>query len=187
MLGALLRLVGIDLQRQVANLRAQAEDFKHRSVAEIQRQVADTSITIGFAVVGLAFGLMTVIAGLAALYLWVGLQKGPFAALAAVGLTTAALAGLMLVIVVARGDGSVPVRAKVVPLTSPPPHLRRSSAVPADSFVDAVTYNLADRTAAATHEALDSAAEIVRRSPREVILATVAVAAVVGIFVGRRR
>jgi hypothetical protein len=188
MLGTLLRLVGVDLQRQIANLRAQAEDFKDRTSHEVRRQVADAGITIGFAVLGLFFVLLTVVVGLAALYLWAETKYGPFAGLGMVGLATAILAAAMLAVVVARSHRAAPIGPRAAPFVPPPAAVRRyTPAAPYASLVDSVTSPLVDRTAAVTHEALDAAAEMVRKSPREAVLTTLAVAAVVGIFIGRRR
>jgi hypothetical protein len=188
MLATLLRLVGIDLQRQLAHLRAQAEDFKNRTTLEVQHKVADTSITIGIAFVGLFFVLLTVVVALVALYLWVDMQRGPFAALAAVGLATGIMAALTFAIVAARSPRPLPKRPIASPVRPAPAALANyPSAVSGASLLEGVTSKLADRTAAAAHEALDSAAEMVRKSPREAIIGTLAVAAVIGVVIGRRR
>ncbi|CAN0202668.1 unnamed protein product, partial [Phaeothamnion confervicola] len=125
------------------------------------------------------------IAGLLALYLWVAMQEGPFVGLGVVALTTAALAAILFTVAATRGGKPKRPRVHVAPavvtaepVPAPPPHA---------SLMDTVTHNLTHRTAAATNEALDSAAEIVRKGPREAVLATLAVAVVVGLFIGRRR
>ena len=188
MLATLLRLVGVDLQAQLAHLRAQAEHFKRRTTHEIQHKVAETSITIGFAFVGLFFAMLTAVVALAALYLWVETPRGPFVALGAVGLATVIMAAVAFTIAAARSHRQTPKRATATPIRPlPAAPLLRPSSVSGVSLLDGVTSKLAERTAAATHEALDSAAEVVRKSPREAIVGTLAVAAVIGIVIGRRR
>ena len=186
----LLRFVGVDLQHQLARLRAQAEDFKNRTIDEVKHQVAQTGITIGLAVAGAIFVLWTVVIGLIALYLWVEMWHGPFVALGVVGLTTAIAAALLFAVAASRG-GSRPVRAarvRAVEAESIAPAVTRDIPVPPNvSLVDALTHQLTSRATSAANEALDSAAELVRKGPREAILAALAVAAVIGIVVGRRR
>jgi hypothetical protein len=50
-----------------------------------------------------------------------------------------------------------------------------------------VTQNLTDRTAAVANEALDSTADMLRRSSRETILAAMGAAIIAGVVIGRRR
>jgi ElaB/YqjD/DUF883 family membrane-anchored ribosome-binding protein len=188
MVGTLFQLVGIDLQRQLASLKSQAEEFKHRTTNEVKRQIAYASITIGIAFVGLVLGLLTVIAGLIALYLWVAMLHGPFAALAVVGCITAILAALLFTVVATRSRLTPSNRPlnNAAQTTSPSTESSSYCASPSASFVDTIKQDLLDRTAAATNDALDSAAELVRKSPREVIVATLAIAVLIGIVIGRR-
>ena len=188
MLATLLRLVGVDLRLQLAHLRAQAEAFKSRTTHEIQQKVAEASLTIGIAFAGLFFVMLTVVVALVALYLWVEIHRGPFAALAAVGLATVIMAAVAFAIVAVRSPGRTPKLAIAAPMRSPPAApLLHPSSVSGVSLLDGVTSKLTERTAAAAHEALDSAAEMVRKSPREAIIGTLAVAAVIGLVIGRRR
>jgi hypothetical protein len=55
------------------------------------------------------------------------------------------------------------------------------------AFFDALTGNIAHRAATASDEALDSATEIVRNGSRGAIVATLGVAVLVGLLIGRRR
>jgi hypothetical protein len=121
--------------------------------------------------------------------------KGPFVALGAVGLTTAILAAIVAALAAVRSHrpslkrplGYVASAASTAGESHSAPPYPLFSAGSTASFVDAFGHNLTHRTAAATNDALDSAAEIARKSPREAILATLGVAVVVGLFIGRRR
>jgi hypothetical protein len=108
MLATLLRLVGVDLRLQLSHLLAQAEAFKSRTTREIQQKVAEASLTIGIAFAGLFFVMLTVVVALVALYLWVEIHRGPFAALAVVGLATVIMAAVAFAIVAARNPRQTP-------------------------------------------------------------------------------
>jgi hypothetical protein len=184
MLSTALRLVGVDLERQWLRLKAQAEDFKDRTTDEIKGKAIDAGLAVGFALAGLWFVILTVIAGLVALYLWVEVSRGPIVALGAVAGTTAVLAVVLFIAAAMRGGTKRKRPVKPVAEPTPAAAIRSPAGAP---FYEAVTRNLTDQTVAATNEALDAAAGIVRRSPREVILATLAVAIVAGVFIGRKR
>jgi hypothetical protein len=85
MLREVLRLLGVDLDHKLAEIRAQVEEFKARTTRQITEQVKATGLIVGFAFVGAVAAIATFIIVLAALYRWVDMYKGPFAALAAVG------------------------------------------------------------------------------------------------------
>ncbi len=200
MVATVLKLVGFDLQRQLARLKAQAEDFKDRTTDEIKHKAIDLGLMIGLAFAGLVFILLTVVAGLVALYLWVAMKNGPFVALGAVALTTTVLAALLFTIAAARGNSkksnepaqprpvvnAVPAAAAVSPASDAfaSPHRPVASGA---SLVDDITQDLTRQARAVANEAFESAADIVRKSPREAILAALAVAVVAGVVVGRRR
>jgi hypothetical protein len=203
MLGTLLKFVGVDLQSHLANLRSQVEDVKRRAIHEAKRQAADTSLTIGLAFVSLIFMLLTVIVGLVALYMWVAAAKGPYAGLLAVGGATAAVAVVFAIVARTRRPlppqplqpeaTAAPIRAAYSPLppvsqaVPPRPPFPAFSTSSPGAFFDAVTGNIAHRAAAASEEALDSATEIVRNGSRGAIVATLGVAALVGLLIGRHR
>ena len=192
MVATVLKLVGFDLQRQLARLKAQAEDFKDRTTDELKHKAVDAGLTIGLAFGGLIFIVLTVAIGLLALYLWIEVEHGPFAGLGAVALTTTALAALLFMIAIMRGKSDKPA-AKRTTVDAGAAFSTAASlgnaprfVTPQASFVDSITQDLTDRTAAAANEALDTAAGIVRKSPREVVLAVLAAAVVAGVVVGRR-
>ena len=129
--------------------------------------------------------------GLIALYLWIELERGPFAALGAVALATTALAVVLFMIAAMRGRRDKPAAtARQCPCGRTGFNGRevsgtRTPAVtPHASVVNSITQDLTDRTAAAANDALDAAAGIIRKSPREAILAALAVAVIAGV---RRR
>ena len=170
MLSTALRLVGTDLSRQFERLRFALEDFKNRTADDLKQKAIGAGVTIGLAFAGMLFALLTVFAGLAALYLYVDYERGPLVALGAVALITAALAILLFALAALRGrrDAPVPLRPMPAPQVS-------------------VTQNLTDRTAAVANEALDSTADMLRRSSRETILAAMGAAIIAGVVIGRRR
>jgi uncharacterized membrane protein YbhN (UPF0104 family) len=185
MLQTLGRFAGFDLRQQLTRLRWQAEELKDRAIQDVKHQVAATGITIGLAFSGLVFLLITVVIALIALFFWAEMRYGTFAAFGIVGGTTAALALLLFAIAGSRGGKSKPERPPELEASSDPEF--RRAPPPSASFAEAASQRFVHRTAAATDEVLDSAAEIVRKGPREAILATLAVAAVVGLVIGRRR
>jgi hypothetical protein len=66
------------------------------------------------------------------------------------------------------------------------PEAKGASPAPAQSY-EALTRDLADQRMAAANEALDAAAGAIRKSPREVILATLAATIAIGVVIGRRK
>ena len=213
MVATVLKLVGFDLQRQLARLKAEAEDFKDRTTDDIKQKAVDAGLMIALAFAGLVFIVLAIVTGLIALYLYVEMKRGTFAGLGAVALTSAVIAALMFVVAATRGKTRKPARRSV-----PEPIVARSAAetaavagptrvtptassstpvasygsgpsvaMPTASFIDTLTKDLTDRTTAAANEALETAVGMVRKSPPEAILAAMAVAVVAGIFIGRRR
>ena len=212
MVATVLKLVGFDLQRQLARLKAEAEDFKERTADDIKQKAVDAGLKVALAFAGLVFVVLAVVAGLIALYLYVEMKRGAFAGLGAVALISAVSAGVMFIVAATWGKTHKP-KARSVPepvamspaeaaVAAGPTRVTptASSATPAASygsgpsvampnasFMDTLTKDLTDRTAAAANEALETAAGMVRKSPPEAILAAMAVAVVAGIFIGRRR
>jgi hypothetical protein len=196
MLDTVMRLAGFDLQRQIARLRAQAEDFKDRAIDDVKHKIADVGLTIGLAFGGLILSLFTLIAVLIAFYLWVAKDHGPFVALGVVALSTGILAILLFTIAASRGGKAAPKRApRVDNAASAASDAPRSSASAAHasaaspshvSMYDSLAETLADKTFV-PRATVDSAVEIVRTGPREAVLATLAAAVVVGLVMGRRR
>jgi hypothetical protein len=195
MLQALLRLLGVDLNRKLAEVRGQIDELKRSAISQATEQVKETGLTVGLILLGAIAALFTFVIALAALYVWVDMHEGPLAACGAVGLVTALLAALMFVLVLQRGKR----RPTPVPVYRSPAALPPSSPVapvlmsvlpppPANaSFFDHLTHRLTTRVATAGDEALDTAVHAMRTSSRPALFGTLAIVALVGVLIGRRR
>lgn len=177
MIGSLLRLVKVDIEQQVARLKWEAEGLKDRTIGDAKAAIISTGITVGLVLSGLFLVLLTLIVGLIALYVWVEDAKGPLVALGAVGGTTAILAVLLFGVAATRGSGQAPRRP------APPPPLLK----PALPTAAELRTSVIEGTTAAAEALFNKGAESLRTSSRPALLGTIAVAAIVGIFVGRRR
>jgi uncharacterized BrkB/YihY/UPF0761 family membrane protein len=187
MLDMLLQAIGVDLQRQFARLKAQADEYKNQAVDEIKHQAVHAGVTIALALLGLVFVLLTIVVGLIALYVWVEAWEGPYVALAAVAATTSVMAALLFLIVSARGRKSAPSRPSVAPAPSVASPDAMPSAASLSSLAETITDRLKQQTAEAASDAIDQAADFVRKSPRETILVSLAAAVVIGLMIGRRK
>jgi len=201
MLRFLFGLLGVDLDRKIAEIRAQIDDFKARTTHQLGEQAKETGLMVGFAFIGAVAAIATFIIVLVALYRWVDLYKGPFAALAAVGIVTGLIAVVMFVLAFRRKTPKLTPagadrRAAVGPPAPPVPPSRPVSAVlsaalpspPSNaSAFDILTHRVSTRVAGAGDEAIDAAAHLVRTGSRPVLFGTLAVVALVGVLLGRRR
>jgi Putative Actinobacterial Holin-X, holin superfamily III len=102
MLREVLHLLGVDLDHKLAQIRAQLEEFKARTTHQLTEQVKATGLMVGFAFVGAVAAIATFVIVLVALYRWVDMYKGRFAALAAVGAVMILLATAMFVLAFGR-------------------------------------------------------------------------------------
>jgi hypothetical protein len=197
MLPAVLRLLGVDLDKKFAEIRAQVEEFGARATQQIAEQIKETGLVVGLALVGAVAALATFIVALVALYLWVDLHGGPFAALTTVGLATALLAALMFTLAFGRerrkrASGPLHRGPAASPPPSPPPAQVSLSATPPSlppnaSVLDVLTHRFSTRVAAAGDEAIDAAVNIMRTGSRTALFGTLAVVTLVGVLIGRRR
>lgn len=103
MLEHALRLIGIDLAAHVAELKARVDGFKTASIAEIKSHIVSLGISAALMVVGALFALMTTLIGLVALYRYIAIHYGPFAALGGLAATTGLLAIISITIGVSHG------------------------------------------------------------------------------------
>ena len=201
MLRFLFGLLGVDLDHKIAEIRAQIEDFKARTTHQLGEQVKETGLMVGFVFIGAVAAIATFIIVLVALYRWVDLYKGPFAALAAVGVVTGLTAAVMFALAFWRkprtpASSGVDRRTAALPPAPPVPPSRPVSAVlsaalpspPSNaSAFDILTHRVSTRVAGAGDEAIDAAAHLVRTGSRSALFGTLAVVALVGVLLGRRR
>jgi hypothetical protein len=201
MLRFILRLLGVDLDYKIAEIRAQIEGFRARTANQLSEQVKETGLMIGLAFVGAVAAIATFVIVLVALYRWVDLYKGPFAALAAVGVVTGLIAVVMFVLAFRRkppkpASAGVDRRATAVPTAPEGPPSRPGSAalsavlpsLPTNASVfDVLTHRVSTRVAGAGDEAIDAAVHLMRTGSRPVLFGTLAVVALVGVLLGRRR
>jgi hypothetical protein len=195
MLEALFRLLGVDLNRKLAEVRGQLEELKRNAISQATQQVKETGLTVGFILGGAIAALFTLIIALAALYVWVAMHEGPLVALAVIGLVTASLAAVLFVLALRRGKRrSAPAPVYRAPAPSPPasPSAPILMSVlppppPNASFFDHLTHRFTTRVATAGDEALDAAVHVMRTSSRPALFGTLAVVALVGVLIGRRR
>lgn len=184
MLGALRTVFDVGVKGQAMRLVGLAEAYKERTVGEIKQQVAAAAVTAAVAAAALAFTLMAIVIGLAALYYWVALWYGTMAGLGAAGGTAVVLALLSFAIVAARASGGSGADAEA--------KLARIKA-DARAAVRETRASIADLGKSAEKnasglgkEAYDAATGIMRNGSREAVLATLAATVVIGILVGRR-
>ena len=121
MLRELLRLVGVDLDRKLAEILAQVEEFKTRTTHQVTEQVKETTLMVGFAFVGAVAALATFIIVLVALHRWVDMHKGPLAALTAVAVVLALLAAVMFALAFGRRNRKPASAVMDRRLATPPP------------------------------------------------------------------
>ena len=195
MLQAALRLLGVDLNRKIVEIRAQVKEAKAGVIHQVGEQIRQTGLTAGFVLVAAIAALLTFIVALAGLYLWVDMYQGPFAALGAVGMVTASLAAVMFVLAFrqAKRRPVAPVRLNPAdsPRPSPTTPVLLSAALPPlppnASLFDVLTHRFSTRVATASDEAIDAAVHVMRTSSRSALFGTLAAVALVGVLIGRRR
>jgi hypothetical protein len=195
MLEALFRLLGVDLNRKLAEVRGQIDELKRSAISQATEQVKETGITVGFILGGAIAALFTLIIALAALYVWVDMHEGPLVALGVIGLVTAILAAVLFVLALRRGKRPpAPNAVYHAPAASPPaspaaPILMSVLPPPPAnaSYFDHLRHRFTTRVATAGDEALDSAVHAMRTSSRPALFGTLAVVALVGVLIGRRR
>ena len=147
MVATLLRLVGID----------------------VKRLAREATITIVLAMLGVFVAMLALTFGVVALYLWLELKLGIFAALGILGGTSALLAGALLAIAFLRGSRRPRIRTYDV---------LGAGAGSVQASAGAITQ--------AADEAVNGAADIVRYGSRQQIAGTIATAALIGWALGHR-
>ena len=192
MLQALLRLLGVDLDRKLAEVRGHIDELKRSAISQATEQIKETGLTVGLLLGGAIAALFTLIIALAALYVWIDMHEGPLVAFAVIGLVTALLAALMFALAfLRRKRGAAPAAVYSAPAASPPAAPLLMSVLPPPpanaSFFDRLTHRFTTRVATAGDEALDAAVQSMRTSSRPALFGTLAAVALVGVLIGRRR
>jgi hypothetical protein len=192
MLQALLRLLGVDLDRKLAEVRGHIDELKRSAISQATEQIKETGLTVGLLLGGAIAALFTLIIALAALYVWIDMHEGPLVALAVIGVVTALLAAVLFVLALRRGKRRpAPAAVYRAPAASPPAAPLLMSVLPPPpanaSFFDRLTHRFTTRVATAGDEALDAAVHAMRTSSRPALFGTLAVVALVGVLIGRRR
>jgi hypothetical protein len=196
MLQALFRLLGVELNQKLTEIRGQIDEFKRSAIHQVTEQVKEIGITAGFILGGAIAALFTFAIALAALYVWVDMHEGPLAACGAVGLVTVLLTVTMFALAFLRAKRrpAAPAAVYRAPAASPPsppvaPVLMSVLPPPPPnaSFFDHLTHRFTTRVATAGDEALDTAVHAMRTSSRPALFGTLAIATLVGVLIGRRR
>jgi hypothetical protein len=147
MVATLLRLAGVDLKR-------------------LTREAA---ITIILAMLGTFMAMLALGLGSVALYLWLELKLGTFAALGILGGVAALLAAVLFAVAFRRGQTKPRSRSDDALRTAADPLQAPAAAI-----------------ARAADEAVNGAADIARKGSRQQIAGTIALAALIGWALGRR-
>ena len=155
---------------------------------------------VGLTFVGAVAAIATFAIVLVALYRWVDLYEGPFAALAAVGVVTGLIAAVMFVLAFWRkprkptSAGVDRHPATMLQSSVEPPgtgSAALSAALPSlpsnASVFDVLTHRGSTRVAGAGDEAIDAPVHLMRIGSRSVLFGTLAAVALVGVLLGRRR
>jgi hypothetical protein len=147
MVAMLLRFVGIDLKRLAR----------------------DAAITVALAVCGAFAAILALGFGVGALYLWLELTLGVFAALGILGGSSALLAIVLFAVAFRRAP-------------------RKPRAVANDALQAAIgpAQTSAASIVRVADEAVKGATDFVRDGSRQQIASTIAVAALIGLLIGRR-
>jgi hypothetical protein len=186
MLREVLRLLGVDLDHKLAEIRAQAEELKTRTAHPVTEQVQKTGLMIGFAFVGAVAAIATFIIALVALYPWVDLYRGPLAGLTAVGMVLALSAAVMFALAFGRRSrkpASAVVDRRLAspsPPSPPPPQPMSavlSAALPSlprnASLFDVLTHRFSTRVAVAIDAVIDAAVHVMRAGSKSALFGNV--------------
>ena len=161
MLGAFVDLIRADVDRQIAWLKAEAK-----------RQARYGALTAALAAAAALSALAAVVVGCIALYWWLAMRHGPHVAFAVLGGGFALLALLLSVLMFARRRSKLP----------PPPTLQ--SVRPA-TLIDTLKQTGYGDAVTAGEQISRIANDNLRHGSRESLFGTLALAALVGLVVGR--
>lgn len=196
MLQTALRLLGFDLRLQASRLAERVQDAKREfygeireAITELKAEAVGTGINIGLVIVAAEFAFLALIAGLAAIFVWIAPEHGPMPALLGIALACLLMAGVLFA--VARARSTQPpaaprlpeasgghARALAPPLVQAAPDLGRLGP-------DAHE-RLARHGAAAAEEIAARIEDVFQHGSRKAILGTVVVTMLAGVAVGWR-
>jgi len=162
MFAPLMDAVRADIDRQLGWARG-----------EVRRQTRHTALVGSLAVVAALAALGAIIAGLIALYFWLSIQFGPFAALGMIGGGLLALALILFAFLVI---------GKRPRLASRPQLLIAQPA----ALIGTFRRDTDSRGIASREDTLNLVADTVRQSPPAALLGILLIAAVMGVVTGRR-
>jgi hypothetical protein len=110
MLPKILMLVGVDLQRHLAELKGRVDEFTrdttNRVKGEIEDLTKDLAVTIGLFMVGAGLGLISFVVLLIGIYRWMEVPYGSDIALTTVGGVAAGMMAVMFLIAASRETSS---------------------------------------------------------------------------------
>jgi len=140
---------------------------------EVRRQTRHTALIGSLAVVAALAALGAIIAGLIALYFWLSIEFGPFAALGMIG------GGLLILALILFAFVFTWQRPRLA--SRPQLQLAQPAAL-----IGTFTRGVNGRGIASQEDTLRLVADTVRQSPPAALLGVLLIAAVVGVVTGRR-
>ena len=162
MLASLMGAVRADIDRQIGWAKGEA-----------RRQTRHTAVVSALAIAAALAALGAIIVGLIALYFWLSMQLGPFAALGIIGGGLLVLALILFALAFASKRPRLALRPRL------------QIAQPA-ALIGTLRRDNADRVAAGTEGAVTLLVDTVRHSPPTTLLGVLLIAAVVGMVTARR-
>jgi uncharacterized membrane protein YidH (DUF202 family) len=196
MLTAIMWLFGIDLEQKVLQLKDHFHEAMEETSFGFRRELQRAGLFVIF--VGLGTVALAVAMGIAAawLFLWLEARYGSFIALAGVGGLCAVFAAVMFMFAIAAGrtrkSRKHPSEAPAGPRPSPsvPRRAQPEHTLPPlpenASLVDQLTHRFGQHALTASDEAVERAEKLIREASPGALLTTLALAAVVGVVIGRR-
>jgi hypothetical protein len=162
MFAPLMDAVRADIDRQIGWARG-----------EVRRQTRHTALIGSLAAVAALAALGAIIAGLIALYFWLSIELGPFAALGMIGGGLLVLALILLAFIFMWKRPRLASRPQLL------------IAQPA-ALIGTFKHGVDDRRIAGQEDTLRLVADTVRQSPPAALLGVLLIAAIVGVVTGRR-
>jgi len=197
MLTIFLRLVG---EQNIQSFKGHVRDLVEVGSARFRLELRDVGLAVVFMALGALASAATIGLGIAALYGWLERYYGPLAALLAVGCVTAVLAAVMFAAAWRRTRKPASARdpSKPAPPTSQPTVSAPRAVEPAPlhlsvppppanaSVADLLAHRFAHRALAASDEAIDRAAGLLREGSPGALVGTLAIAMLIGLVIGQR-